>query len=131
METSAKHPLSYPHALIGRIVAATPRHIRCKHIALLFEVAQSPGLTVSELSALHPYSLATTAKLVHELTHESWRRDKRDDDGIRRLPGYGFLRLQADLRDHRTKRVFLSEKGEHLINDLLSITGPFSKGDLK
>lgn len=122
METNATRALSTTTQLIGLIVASTPRNIRCKHMALLLRVAEHPGLTLSELSeGMPPYSLASIAKLIHEMTHQSWRKDKKDVSGLRRLPGFGLVRLQADPRDHRIKRVFLSEKGERLIHDLLQV----------
>tara|TARA_R110002049_G_scaffold191507_1_gene360457 strand:+ start:25393 stop:25779 length:387 start_codon:yes stop_codon:yes gene_type:complete len=122
METSEKRALTTTANIIGLIIMTTPRNIRCKHIALLLNIAQHPGLTLSELhDGLPRYSLGAIAKLIHELTHESWRKDDKDHEGIRRLPGFGLVRLQADPRDHRIKRVYLSDKGKKLIDDLIHL----------
>lgn len=122
MEINAKRRLSDTHHMMRLIVGATPRNIRCKHIVLLLKIAQRPGLTVSELSQdMPPYSLASIAKLIHEMSPQSWRRDGNDHSGKRRLPGFGLVRLQSDPRDHRVRRVYLSPKGESLIQDIIHI----------
>ena len=120
MEMFEKNTLSHLIALFQLLTSTTPKSLRCKHVWLFLEVAQTQGLTLSELSErIAPYSLAATVKLVHELTAQSWRKDPKDAHGARRLPGVDLLMLQHDPRDHRVKRVYLSEKGVQLLHQIL------------
>ena len=86
--------------------------MRAKHLQVVCKVATNSGLTITELNQLlTKQSVDTTSRLVRECCDESWRKDPNDRTGELRMTGYGLLRVDTDHKDHRIKRVFLSDLG--------------------
>ncbi|ORJ53222.1 MarR family winged helix-turn-helix transcriptional regulator [Geothermobacter hydrogeniphilus] len=85
-----------------------------QHFSLLLAVAENPGITMPELCRLLDMPQGTVSRNVKVLSHYV----ERGDDAVLRPRGHGLLRTQPDRENPLALAVFLTGKGEALVEEV-------------
>jgi hypothetical protein len=86
--------------------------LRLSQLALLLRIAEKEGQTQTELANESGLSTSAISRAVDVLGLDG-RRDKTSTARM------GWIEARGDINDDRTKQVFLTAKGRHLVQLLL------------
>ncbi|RME39344.1 MAG: MarR family transcriptional regulator [Deltaproteobacteria bacterium] len=88
--------------------------IPTQQLSLLLAVAENPGITMPELCRLLDMPQGTVSRNVKMLSHYI----DRSAQGVLRPRGYGLLRTQPDRHNPLALAVYLTGKGEALVQEI-------------
>lgn len=111
---------------ISRLLAAMEllrkrvnKEMPSQHIALLLTVAQSPGITMPELVQALGMPQGTVSRNVKVLSNYV-----EHEKGVTRRKGRNLLRTQPDHENRQVLAVFLTGRGEALVEELARTLSP-------
>lgn len=85
-----------------------------QHVTLLLAVAENPGITMPELCRLLDMPQGTVSRNVKVLSHYV----EREGDSVLSSRGHGLLRTQPDRLNSQALAVYLTGRGEALVQEL-------------
>lgn len=85
-----------------------------QHVTLLLAVSENPGITMPELCQLLDMPQGTVSRNVKVLSHYV----ERLEGNVLKSRGYGLLRTQPDSHSSHSLAVYLTGKGQALVQEL-------------
>ena len=82
-----------------------PYNLGCGHQYIMLQISRHPGASLAELADLGAFDNCTVTR------------------AVQKLEGDGYIHVERCERDHRAKRVYLTERGEALIGPIRNLIG--------